>query len=64
VIDRLMTFFREFSGNQLRSHRYLKGLSGFISHYDPDLASHFKSEPESQGKIILPAAFRERSYGR
>jgi hypothetical protein len=56
ILDHILKFVRDFSGPDLRSNRYWKGLAGFLDHYYPDLALQMKKGSVAQGKIILPAA--------
>ncbi len=55
VMDYLMDFFKNFSGLDLRSNRYWKGLVGFIDHYYPALATQIRENSTHQKKIILPS---------
>ena len=56
VVDHTLRFFKEFSGPDLRSNRYLKGLVGFIDQYHPALASQIKESATAPGRIILPSS--------
>ncbi len=56
VIDHLLSFFKSFSGSDIRSNRYWKGLVGFMDHYYPALASQIRESSTQQKKIILPSA--------
>ena len=56
VVDHALRFFKGFSGPDLRSNRYLKGLIGFVDQYYPALASQIKESSTAPGRIILPTA--------
>jgi hypothetical protein len=55
VMDHLLIFFKSFSGSELRSNRYCKGLVGFIDRYYPAQASQMREDSTHQKKIILPS---------
>ncbi|MGH7275313.1 MAG: hypothetical protein ACREIQ_12795 [Nitrospiria bacterium] len=56
VVDHALRFFKGFSGSDLRSNRYLKGLIGFVDQFYPALASQIKERSTAPGTIILPAS--------
>lgn len=55
VVDHLLIFFKNFSGPDLRSNRYWKGLMGFIDRCYPALASQIRENSTHQNKIIMPS---------
>ncbi len=58
VLDRGLTFIGEFSGDGLRSNRFLNGLIGFLKSRHPDVAEQLSKLGETGGRIILPGSAR------
>ena len=55
VLDRGLTFIADFSGNGLRSNRFLTGLIGFLKSRHPDVAAQLTKLGSTEGRIILPS---------
>jgi len=55
AMDHIIRFFKDFSGADLRSSRYWRGLVGFIDHFYPALTSQMKESSSERGRIILPS---------
>lgn len=53
VLDRGLIFITEFSGNGLRSNRFLNGLIGFLKSRHPDVAEQLTKLGQKDGRIIL-----------
>lgn len=56
VLDRGLTFITEFSGDGLRSNRFLNGLIGFLKSRHPDVAEKLTRLGTTGGRIILPGS--------
>jgi hypothetical protein len=56
VLDRLLAFIAEFSGNAFQSRRFLHGLIGYVKTFHPDIAEHLSKETQG-GRIVLPSQF-------
>ncbi len=54
VLDRGLTFIAGFSGDGLRSKRFLNGLIGFLKGRHPDVAEKLTRLGTTGGRIILP----------
>lgn len=54
VLDRGLTFITGFSGDGLRSKRFLNGLIGFLKGRHPDVVEKLTRLGASGGRIILP----------
>lgn len=55
VLDRGLVFINQFSGNGLRSTRFLCGLIGFLKSRHPEVAEQLMKLGDSGGRIILPS---------
>jgi hypothetical protein len=55
AMDHILRFLKDFSGTDLRSSRYWRGLVGFIDHVYPALSSQMKESSSERGRIILPS---------
>ena len=55
VLDRAIKFITEFSGNELRSNRFLSGLIGYVKHKHPDVAEQLARQAGAGGRIIIPS---------
>lgn len=55
VLDRGLLFITGFSGNGLRSNRFLNGLIGFLKSRHPDVAEQLTKLSRTGGRIILPS---------
>ncbi len=55
VLDRGLIFITEFSGNRLRSNRFLNGLIGFLKSRHPEVAEQLTKLGTTGGRIILPS---------
>lgn len=64
VLDRLMRFLMDFSGADLRSNRYLKGLVGFMEQSHPTLAGRIRQESSHSNRIILPYESMETTHAK
>lgn len=64
VLDQAIRFAKAFSGNELRSNRYRRGLIGFIDQYYPDVAAQLRPVALSHQRIILPPGGAGRSHAR
>ena len=53
VVDLALALAKEFSGEGLRSNRFLTGLIGCISVDHPEVARHLKSQGTDQPQIVL-----------
>lgn len=51
VMDRYIEFAKSFSGTSLQSHQFLRGLSGFLEQYQPDMVEQIK-RLSTPGRII------------
>ncbi len=60
VLDRGLAFMTEFSGDGLRSNRFLNGLIGFLKNRHPDVAEQLTKLGETGGQIILPGDATQR----
>ena len=56
LLDRLLAFIGEFSGNAFQSRRFLLGLIGYVKTFHPDIADHLTKQTQS-GRIVLPSQF-------
>ena len=56
VLDRGLTFITGFSGDGLRSNRFLNGLIGFLKSRHPDVAEQLTKLGTTGGRIILPGS--------
>ena len=56
VLDRLLTFIAEFSGNAFQSRRFLNGLIGYVRTFHPEIAEHLRQQTQG-GRIVLPSQF-------
>lgn len=54
VIDEGLTFITQFSGDSLRSSRFLNGLIGFLKSHHPDVAQQLIKLSDTGGAIIIP----------
>ncbi len=57
VLDHAYTFIQGFSGQGLRSHRFLQGLLGYIRERHPDVAEQLARQTGAGGRIIIPSGF-------
>jgi hypothetical protein len=57
VLDRASAFVTSFSGQSLRSRRFLTGLTGYIRTHHPQIAEHLAAQSQEGGRIILPSEF-------
>jgi hypothetical protein len=57
VLDRAQTFIQEFSGSELRSHRFLHGLLGYVRERHPDVAEQLARQTGAGGRIVIPSGF-------
>jgi hypothetical protein len=57
VLDLAHTFIQIFSGSELRSHRFLHGLLGYIRERHPDVAEQLARQTGAGGRIIIPSGF-------
>lgn len=55
VLDRAMKFINQFSGEGLRSNRFLSGLIGYVRHKHPDVAEQLARQAGAGGRIIIPS---------
>lgn len=55
VLDRAMKFIDTFSGEGLRSNRFLSGLIGYVKHKHPDVAEQLARQAGAGGRIIIPS---------
>ena len=55
VIDEGLAFITKFSGDGLRSNRFLSGLVGFLKSHHPDVASQLIKLSDTGGGIIIPS---------
>ncbi len=55
VLERGLTFITGFSGDGLRSNRFLNGLIGFLKSRHPDVAEKLTRLGTSGGRVILPS---------
>ena len=53
IVDLALKLAKDFSGEGLRSNRFLTGLIGCISADHPDVAAHLKSQGTDQPGIVL-----------
>jgi hypothetical protein len=53
VLDRILKFVNEFSGNTIQSNRFLNGLIGYVRAYHPEIAEHLATQ-QDHGRIVLP----------
>ena len=51
AMDRYIEFAKSFSGTGLQSHQFLRGLSGFLEQYQPDMVKQIK-KLSAPGRII------------
>lgn len=51
VMDRYIEFAKSFSGTSLQSHQFLRGLSGFLEQYQPDMVEQIR-KLSAPGRII------------
>ncbi len=63
VLDRAQTFIQEFSGPDLRSHRFLHGLLGYVRDRHPDVAEQLARQTGAGGRIVIPSGFDYQSEG-
>jgi hypothetical protein len=67
VVDLGIALAKEFSGEGLRSNRFLTGLIGCISVDHPEVAAHLKSQGTDQPQIVIasdediPAAAQDQA---
>ena len=54
VLDRAKRFISQFSGEGLRSNRFLNGLIGYIKNRHPDVAEQLARQSGAGGRIIIP----------
>ncbi|MGB0909446.1 MAG: hypothetical protein ACPGYT_03720, partial [Nitrospirales bacterium] len=54
VLDRASQFIQGFSGEGLRSNRFLSGLIGYIKLRHPDVAEQLARQSGAGGRIIIP----------
>ncbi len=55
VLDRASQFIQGFSGEGLRSNRFLNGLIGYIKLRHPDVAEQLARQAGAGGRIIIPS---------
>ena len=55
VLDRAIKFINQFSGEGLRSNRFLSGLIGYVKHKHPDVAEQLARQAGAGGRIIIPS---------
>ena len=55
VLDRASQFIQGFSGEGLRSNRFLSGLIGYIKLRHPDVAEQLARQSGAGGRIIIPS---------
>ena len=55
VLDQASQFIRGFSGDGLRSNRFLSGLIGYIKLRHPDVADQLARQSGAGGRIIIPS---------
>ena len=55
VLDRGLAFITGFSGNGLRSTRFLNGLVGFLKRRHPEVADKLTKLGTTGGRLILPS---------
>jgi len=55
VLDRAIKFINQFSGDGLRSNRFLSGLIGYVKHKHPDVAEQLARQAGAGGRIIIPS---------
>ena len=54
ILDRVIKFVSDFSGQDFQSQRFLSGLIGYVKTYHPDVAAHLTKQQQA-GHIVLPA---------
>lgn len=55
VLDQASQFIKGFSGEGLRSNRFLSGLIGYIKLRHPDVAEQLARQSGAGGRIIIPS---------
>ena len=55
VLDQATQFIQGFSGDGLRSNRFLSGLIGYIKLRHPDVADQLARQSGGSGRIIIPS---------
>jgi len=58
VLDRAQKFIQNFSGPNLRSHRFLQGLLGYVRERHPDVAEQLARQTGAGGRIVIPSGFQ------
>lgn len=58
VLDRAQKFIQDFSGQNLRSHRFLQGLLGYVRERHPDVAEQLARQTGAGGRIVIPSGFQ------
>ena len=61
VIDEGLRFISRFSGDSLRSSRFLNGLTGFLKSHHPDVAQQLIKLSDTGGGIIIPGGAKMES---
>jgi len=64
VIDEGLTFITQFSGEGLRSSRFLNGLVGFLKSQHPNVAQQLIKLSDTGGGIIIPPSAKMEGQDR